>query len=139
MEMPEKIPNYLFAPCGMNCMVCYVHLKEKKPCLGCLEVDTNKPDHCRVCSIKSCANEKGHSYCYECTEFPCKKIKNLEKSYKTRYHTSLVENSLTVKNNSIDYFLMNEKSKWKCNSCNGVISLHDRVCSHCKKSNPIII
>jgi hypothetical protein len=131
MEMPKIIEDYLFAPCGMNCLVCYVHLKNKKPCNGCLGSEDNKPERCKICNIKNCAHERGYSYCYECVEFPCKNIKNLEKSYKTRYATSLIENSISVKMNGINKFQKTEKTRWICKKCNGVLSLHDGICSEC--------
>ena len=130
--MPNKIDTKLFAPCGMNCLVCYVHLKDKKPCPGCLNKDNNKPERCKTCKIKNCAQEKGFTYCYECLYFPCKLIKNLEKSYSKRYNTSLIENSKKVQNDGIYLFLKNEQEKWICKSCSGVISLHDAECSNCK-------
>lgn len=30
MRMPSKIDDQMFAPCGMNCMVCYKHCYTKK-------------------------------------------------------------------------------------------------------------
>ncbi|MGO0807252.1 prolipoprotein diacylglyceryl transferase family protein, partial [Clostridioides difficile] len=39
------------------------------------------PEHCRKCKIKDCVCQKGLFYCFECFNFPCKLIKNLEKSY----------------------------------------------------------
>lgn len=30
MKMPDKIDEIMFAPCGMNCMVCYKHCYTKK-------------------------------------------------------------------------------------------------------------
>lgn len=132
MKMPEKIENQLFAPCGINCMVCYVHLKDKKPCCGCLVDDNNKPERCKNCKIKNCTQEKGLIYCYECSEFPCKQIKSLEKSYNKRYNTSLIENSKKVKERGITAFEASEREKWICQICSGVISLHDAECSDCK-------
>ena len=41
-----------------------------------------KPEHCRKCKIKDCIKGKGLSYCFECPDYPCKLIKNLEKSCK---------------------------------------------------------
>ena len=36
MKMPtEKMDTAMFAPCGMNCLVCYKHCYHKKPCAGC--------------------------------------------------------------------------------------------------------
>ena len=94
MKMPtENIDAIMFAPCGMNCKVCYKHCYHKKPCAGCLNSDKNKPEHCRKCKIKDCIKGKGLSYCFECSDYPCKLIKNLEKSYNKRYQASLMENS----------------------------------------------
>lgn len=40
MQMPPgKIDVVMFAPCGMNCFVCYKHCLHKKPCAGCLRGD----------------------------------------------------------------------------------------------------
>lgn len=132
MKMPEKIDDQLFAPCGMNCMVCYVHLKNKKPCSGCLKDDNHKPERCKACKIKNCAQEKGLTYCYECSDFHCKQIKSLEKSYNKRYNTSLIENSKKAQEEGITAFLASEREKWMCEICSGVISLHDAECSNCK-------
>ena len=49
MRMPEKIEADMFAPCGMNCMVCYKHCYHKTPCAGCLNSDRGKPEHCPNC------------------------------------------------------------------------------------------
>ena len=91
MKMPtEKIDTAMFASCGMNCLVCYKHCYHKKPCAGCLNSDMGKPEHCRKCKIKDCIKGKGLSYCFECPDYPCKLIKNLEKSYNKRYQASLM-------------------------------------------------
>ena len=132
MKMPSKIENIMLAPCGMNCMVCYKHCYAKKPCPGCMLGDLNKPEHCRKCKIKDCANERGYTYCFECTDFPCKFIKSLEKSYNKRYFESLVRYSLEAKEKGIDTFMVSQREKWTCPYCGGVISLHDGECSECQ-------
>ena len=44
MKMPtENINKGMFAPCGMNCMVCYKHCYHKKPCAGCLNSEKIVP------------------------------------------------------------------------------------------------
>ena len=133
MKMPEKVDSFLFAPCGMNCLVCYVHLKTKKPCHGCLGDDAGKPERCKKCEIKNCTISKGLNYCHECDDFPCKNIRNLERSYNKRYKTSLLANSEFVKRNGLIPFMKSEREKWMC-TCEGVISLHDRFCTECKKA-----
>lgn len=133
MKMPkETIKTIMFAPCGMNCKVCYKHCYTKKPCDGCLKTDEGKPEHCRKCKIKDCVKLKGVSYCYECSEHPCKLIKKLEKSYNTRYGASLVENSHFVKANGLDTFMEQQKKRYTCPNCGGIISIHDSECSECQ-------
>ncbi len=133
MKMPEEpIETIMFAPCGMNCKVCYKHCYTKKPCDGCLKTDEGKPEHCRKCKIKDCVKLKGVSYCYECSEYPCKLIKNLEKSYNTRYGASLVKNSHFVKANGLDTFMEQQKRRYTCPNCGGIISIHDSECSECQ-------
>lgn len=131
MRMPEKIEADMFARCGMNCMVCYKHCYHKKPCAGCLNSDRGKPEHCRKCRIKDCAAGKNITYCYECADFPCKQIKSLEKSYNSRYHASLLENSNDVKEHGMKALLEKHRRKYKCPDCGGIISLHDAECSEC--------
>lgn len=95
----------LFAPCGMNCLVCYKHCYHNKPCAGCSQNDTGKPEHCRKCKIKDCVQEKSLNYCFECLDYPCKRLKYLEKSYQTRYGASLIDNSLFVKTYGLNKFM----------------------------------
>lgn len=133
--MSEKTEYPMFAPCAMNCSVCYVHLRDKKTCSGCMAEDGSKPSSCETCAIKLCTLEKGLAYCFECSEFPCKRIKYLEKSYKKRYNTGLIENSHFVKNNGFAQFFEKEKIRWSCPDCNGTISLHDKICSECGRKS----
>lgn len=123
----------MFAPCGMNCKVCYKHCYHKNPCTGCLNSDKGKPEHCRMCKIKDCVNLKEITYCYECLEYPCKLIKNLEKSYNKRYRASLIENSILVKEHGLKVFMKEQKEKYTCLKCQGIISIHDRECSECQE------
>ena len=114
-------------------MVCYRHCYHKKPCAGCLEGDRGKPEHCRACKIKDCIKEKGLSYCFQCPEYPCTQIKNLERSYNRRYQASLMENSRHVQDHGLESFMEEQKKRYTCKRCKGIISLHDRVCSECQE------
>lgn len=73
------------------------------------------------------------NFCFECLEYPCKLIKNLEKSYNKRYQTSLMENSEYVKQNGLKEFMKFQKEKYTCIKCGGIIFIHDRECSECQK------
>lgn len=137
MKMPDKIEVTMFAPCGMNCMVCYKHCYHKKPCDGCLNSDIGKPEHCRKCKIKDCVKEKNISYCFECSMYPCKQIKLLEKSYNSRYGVSLMNNSSKVKEIGLVKFMILQQREYTCSDCGGIISIHDRECSECQTKRQI--
>lgn len=133
MKMPDAIPGSMFAPCGMNCMVCYKHCYHKKPCAGCLNSDNGKPEHCRRCEIKDCVHGRGLSYCFACPDYPCKRIRNLEKSYNRRYGASLMENSASVRDGGLEAFMAGQRRAFTCPACGGIISLHDAQCSECQQ------
>lgn len=59
--------------------------------------------------MKDCVEKRRITYCFEYLEYPCKQIKGLEKSYNTRYHTSLMENSQMVKEQGMAGFLTRQK------------------------------
>lgn len=131
--MKKTIPFEIamLAPCGINCTVCYVHLRAKKPCAGCRSNGDGMPQHCRVCRIKDCALGRGVEFCSECSEYPCKIIKRLDKSYRQRYQFSLIESALRLKADGAEVFLQDEQKRWICGYCGGLISLHDQICSEC--------
>ncbi len=135
MKMPDIIENNMLAPCGMNCTVCYVYVGMRKygnRCNGCLNSDEGKPKHCRACRIRTCVKSKGHVRCLECNDFPCKLIKELERSYNKRYNESLVANSQSAREHSIEEFLEDDRKKRTC-QCGGIVSIHDAECSECGK------
>jgi hypothetical protein len=131
--MTEGVALSMLAPCGMNCAVCYAHLRRKKPCLGCWAKAEAQPRHCRECPIRTCAVEKRSAFCSDCPEFPCAVVKRLDRSYRQRYQVSLIDNSLRLKRVGLKRYLREEKRRWACADCGGTISLHDRICSQCGK------
>jgi hypothetical protein len=133
MKMPNEFSELQLAPCGMNCALCYVYLRKKKPCSGCRGVDEAKPDHCRVCKIKDCLAARGHDFCHECASFPCILIKNMDKSYQKRYQISLMAMTQRHKTLGAGTYLKEEKIKWLCAECGGVLCMHDKICSECGK------
>lgn len=132
MKMPDKLAPHLVAPCGVNCAACYKYLERKKPCPGCLMPGPGqKPAHCRRCHIKDCAQKRAVTHCAWCEEFPCKMVKSLEKTYRTRYAVSLIQNGALMKEDGLKKFLERERETWICPICGGVVSQHDKACSEC--------
>lgn len=135
--MPQSnFAEEMLAPCGINCAVCYKHLA-KNPCEGCNNGSNFKPEHCRKCDMKRCAHEKGICFCWECDDFPCKRIKTLDRSYRLRYGVSLIEYSQMIRTQGAEAFLQKQQEQYTCPTCGGIISLHDGICSCCKAEYPM--
>jgi hypothetical protein len=128
----------LIAPCGMNCAICSAYLAQKYDlkkqgirriyCTGC------RP-HGKYCVFKqkNC-KQAGNGliqYCYECTAFPCRRLKQLDKRYRTNYRMSMIENLDFIKEQGIEKFLKKEKETWRCSECGGTISCHGGLCFKC--------
>lgn len=70
---------------------------------------------------------------FECGEYPCKLIKKLDKSYNKQYQASLIENICFVQTHGLEPFMEQQKAKYTCPKCGGIISIHDRECSDCQE------
>ena len=123
----------LIAPCGMNCGICKYYYREKMTCPGCRGPDENKSKYCIECIIKNCdvLKKNNSEFCFDCSNIPCKRLKNLDKRYRTKYHMSMLENLDYIKENGIELFLDKEKQKWECPKCKGIVTCHGGTCLTC--------
>jgi hypothetical protein len=134
MRKREFVPE-LIAPCGMNCGICIAFFgytlkdeKRKRPCNTCRSRDS------RCAFLKKRCDElatKQIEYCFECTGFPCQKLRTLDRRYRERYGTSMIENLRHIQANGVKQFLKNEQERWKCPVCGGIICVHNRTCYSC--------
>ncbi len=126
----------LIAPCGMNCGLCLAYLRDKNKCNGCWGNNENKSAACVKCIIKNCAllAETKSMFCYECKKYPCTRLKQLDKRYRTNYKMSMIENLENIRKEGIDKFVEMEKERWICNKCGGTICVHRGYCLKCKKA-----
>ncbi len=138
MTSKPKITSKLIAPCGMNCALCMAYLLRKKDkCPGCRGDDDLKPGTCLQCSVVTCEirKELNLKLCSnKCDRYPCKRLKNLDKRYRTKYNMSMLENLEYIAKSGIRAFVANEKERWKCPECGGVICVHRHCCSGCGHS-----
>lgn len=133
MKMNDNISETMIAPCGVNCFACSAYLNDKKPCAGCRAPDeliTRKS--CRNCTKKKCNLERGLQWCFQCSEFPCSRIKSLNKCYIQNYNVDIVQNGFDARKNMQD-FLNAQKEQFTCKLCGGVIDQHHKKCSECGK------
>ena len=124
----------LIAPCGMNCGICLAYLRDNNRCNACWGDNKNKPNSCVKCIIKNCEllKETESKFCYECKKYPCTRLKNLDKRYRTKYRMSMLENLETIKTAGLDEFMALEQKRWLCPECGGSICVHRGVCLKCK-------
>ena len=105
----------LIAPCGMNCSLCIAYLRDKSKCPGCRCFDGKKPDYHSSCRVKNCEIIKKNKWKFcsdKCKKFPCKRLKSLDKRYKTKYRMSMIDNLKFIEKNGIRKFIINEKKRW---------------------------
>ncbi|NCA66897.1 MAG: DUF3795 domain-containing protein [Clostridia bacterium] len=123
----------LIAPCGMNCNLCYAYQREKNRCTGCNIDIATMPNSCQKCIIRNCEhviNSKS-GFCYECKKYPCRRLNDLDKRYRTKYSMSMLENLQSIKVKGLDEFVKNEAERWKCPQCGNIVCVHRKVCSKC--------
>ncbi len=131
----NEMKKELIAPCGMNCRLCIGYQREKNKCAGCRnEIDIRYiTKGCVSCIIKNChvIKENKSGFCFECDKMPCRRLKQLDKRYKTKYHMSMLENLNYIKENGIEKFIDNEESRWACPKCGNIVSVHRTECQKC--------
>ena len=54
-----------------------------------------------------------------------------DKRYRTKYAMSMIENPESIKKIGLSAFIENEKERWRCIKCGGVICVHRGYCLHC--------
>ncbi len=135
----SAIQEWLIAPCGMNCGVCtsYLAMKHdlkkkgfgKKYCPGCIPRGKNCTFMKKHCGLLGSGLVR---FCYECNDYPCRRLKALDTRYREKYHMSMIENLDFMKTKGIDKFLAKETSKWRCRKCGGIICCHNGLCYNCE-------
>jgi hypothetical protein len=138
MVLKMKMEEILIAPCGMNCALCSSYLAQKHDlkkqgilrsyCAGCRPRGKNCAFMKKNCELLAKGLVK---YCYECADFPCRRLKALDKRYSTKYHMSMIENLQYIRDNGIKEFLGKEAEKWKCPECGGTVCCHNGLCFKC--------
>ena len=113
----------LIAACGMNCMICKAHLREKNRCPGCNYLEEKRPKTRTKCMMRRCAKRSGR-FCYDCKDFPCEILVRLDKRYRAKYGMSEIENLEYIRDKGIKKFIEKESEKWI--SQKGILCVHDK-------------
>ena len=117
----------IVAPCGMNCALCQAYQGKGLACNGCGKGGERKA--CQNCSIRQCEHKT--AFCFECASYPCKRLKALDKRYRTRYHMSMLENLAFIQANGLEEFVRQQNEKYRCARCGKLRTVHQDHCIYC--------
>jgi hypothetical protein len=128
-----KMNPALIAPCGMNCGICLAYLREKNRCDGCRIKPAVNFKSIDRCIIRNCIylKETTSGFCYDCVKFPCQRLKQLDKRYRTKYGMSMINNLESIKNMGLERFTESEVERWACSNCGATICVHRENCLTC--------
>lgn len=124
----------LIAPCGMNCRLCRAYGRDKDPCAGCRDDEIAFPGYRGSCRIKNCGSIVSGRlrFCSpSCEDYPCRRLRDLDKRYRTRYGMSMIENLEVIDSFGVREFVRREKERWACPGCDEVLCVHQEACPGC--------
>jgi len=87
-------------------------------------------ENCRGCNIRKCAQSKGIELCNECSEYPCKEFKRIEK-YNLPHHNVSVHSFDIIKEVGVQTWLKQQKERWLCSKCKHPFSWYEENCIKC--------
>jgi hypothetical protein len=137
MKNKNPISEHLIAPCGMNCALCsrylaYLNNLKRSHCIGCRPANKN----CGALLKNKCTGAKNILkgnilFCFECSQYPCKKLIHLDERYRANYRMSMIENLESIKKHGITRFIKKQYKKHSCKKCGSLISTHNNKCFKC--------
>ena len=129
----KAIQAKMIAPCGINCAICLGHLREKNRCAGCnAPRDEAKVPHCTRCHFILCPERaRSRRFCFGCSRFPCRRLRQLDLRYRTKYRLSPIANLEAIRELGLRKFVAREKTRWKCPACGATLCVHRRECLQC--------
>ena len=132
----RAIQARMIAPCGMNCALCIGHLREKNRCPGCNDLKrATSPTYCRQCRLRNCTEQgQANRFCGDCAAFPCRRLRQLDHRYRTKYGMSMLANLEAIRTLGIRKFVAREKKKWACPGCGATLCVHRKECLRCGRA-----
>jgi hypothetical protein len=120
MDKQERLD--LVAPCGIDCGTCELNIcrdnpalaryllgigipEDRIPCDGCRKEEGGCPVIGGACATYLCITEKGHDFCFECSDFPCNKLQPAADRAETLPHNTKVFNLCTIQKKGVEEFV----------------------------------
>ena len=88
-----KSYNGRIPACGVFCGGCPAYTREKSPCKGA-ELSNSRCEKCKTFHL--CCLGKEITHCFQCSDFPCAKLRRFTKSW-LKYGQDFIENQKLLK------------------------------------------
>ncbi len=127
------------APCGIDCALCLGYQRPRNRCVGCSVMAGNKPGYCLRCRIANCERlaTLPEPFCSPaCDSFPCKRLRDLAKRYRTKYGVDLLANLDAIARVGWHEFADENRRAWTCGDCGGLLCVHRPNCLLCDAPTP---
>ncbi len=121
--MQKPVTKNHITPCGMNCAVCRAFLHPKNKCKGCADIRVGDPVSRVNCRLRAC-EERTKGFCFNYKVFPCQRLKQLDKRYRTKYGMSEIDNLEFIRDFGIRKLLEKENARWV--NGNKIFCVHDK-------------
>lgn len=106
---------------------------EQVHCAGC-KTDTLFI-HCHKCPIRTCAQDKGIEFCFECSDYPCNIYEEGREIVEQLPHLkATVINQKFIKEYGVKRWLVEQKEKWECPQCRSPFAWYTQECRDCGKN-----
>lgn len=102
---------------------------EELACKGCKGLQRNI--FCSRCGIRACAEDKEVAFCFECSSFPCEKVK-LFRHDEHPHHSIIFANLSAISRSGTNEWLDQQRARWSCTTCGRSFSWYDKSCHKCE-------
>jgi hypothetical protein len=103
-------------------------------CDGCLsEKVFIECINCRH-GFRRCASEKKVTWCFECPDFPCKRLEKFRDIHVVRgvsHHNNVIEDLRYMKDHGVKRFVDEQKTRGHCPHCGKKLYWYLRECPRC--------
>ena len=136
MKPYSSILEEHIAACGMNCAICsrylsYVNNSKRSQCIGCRPRNIKCTYLFSKCTGINNTAKGDASFCFECSQYPCKQINRIDNRYRKNYNMSMKDNLEYIRKMGIGKFIQEQYKKYRCEKCGGLISIHNNKCFAC--------
>jgi hypothetical protein len=128
-----KYSTDIAGKCGLFCGSCTAYPEE---CGGCLS--DRLTESCRICNagFRACTQEKGVTRCYECGDFPCKRLEDFVPIHVENgisHHEHVIEDLRLMKEIGVQSWVDKQALEHACDKCGGIINWNETNCHICNQ------